>query len=55
MFDIYLYDQDNGELFAIEHSIEEGEWKSFAHELNGEGYSIKVVDQNDGVVVYTLD
>jgi hypothetical protein len=54
MFDIYLYGLDDGELFAIEHSIEDGYWKSFAQELHQEGWAIKVVDQSDGAVVYTL-
>jgi hypothetical protein len=54
MFDIYIYSPDDGELFGIEHSIEDGFWKSFAEEMHGEGWLIKVVDQADGCVVYTL-
>lgn len=54
MFDIYIYD-DAGELFAIEHSIEDGYWKDMAEEIADEGKSVKVVDQSDGAVVYTLD
>ena len=54
MFDIYIYDADNGELFGIEHSIDESCWKEFANEMHGEGWLIKVVDQADGAVVYTL-
>lgn len=54
MFDIYGYDQDNGELMFIEHSIPQGHFKIFAQELHDEGYDIKVVDQEDGRVVWTL-
>jgi hypothetical protein len=54
MFDIYGYDQDNGELMFIEHSIPAEEYKSFAQELHDDGYDIKVVDQEDGCVVWTF-
>lgn len=54
MFDIYVYETDNGEVFAVEHSIERTQWLSFAHELFTEGFNIEVVDQTSGDVVYTL-
>jgi len=55
MFDIYVYEVDTGEVFAIEHSIESTQWLSFAHELFTEGFNIRVVDQTSDAVVYTLE
>lgn len=55
LFDIYGYDRDSGELMFVEEGIEAPEWQKFARDLHfGEGFDIKVVDQFDGVVVYTL-
>ena len=55
MFDVYAYDPDNGEIVRVIKDVEEKlaipmaiDWHYY------ESYVVKVVDQFDGCVVYTL-
>jgi hypothetical protein len=55
MFDIYFYDADNGELSGIERNVAEEHYKAMAAKFHFDlGYLVKVVDQYDGVIFYTL-
>lgn len=54
MFDVYKYDE-NDEFVDMVPDVKGSFYKAVANQLVSEGYSIKVVDQRDGVIVYTLD
>lgn len=52
MYDIFLYDE-NGEYLRTICYVDN--YKHTAAEMSARGYSVKVVDCNDGTVVYTLE
>ena len=54
MFDIYLYDADNGNFVGLDPERTAETYKAAAMDWNGKGYAVKVVDLEDGCVVYTL-
>ena len=54
MFDVYVYNE-LGEFVDTIHDIAKDRYKALAMKLVAEDFSVKVVDQSDGVVVYTLD
>jgi phosphorylcholine metabolism protein LicD len=54
MFDIYVYDEDTGELIDIDPEYTQEAYKAAASKWHHKGYAVKVVDTTDGVVVYTL-
>jgi len=54
MFDIYLYDADNGNFVGLDPERTAKTYKAAAMDWNGKGYAVKVVDLEDGCVVYTL-
>jgi hypothetical protein len=54
MFDIYLYDDDTGEFIGIDPEYPREAYRAAAQQWHGRGYNVKVVDTNDGVVVWTL-
>jgi hypothetical protein len=55
MFSIYLYDPDTGHMVNCIPDVPQDQWQSLAahwhHTLN---FLVKVVDQTDGCVIYTL-
>jgi len=54
MFDIYVYDADNGECIGTDPCYPENKYKAVAMSWHSRGFAVKVVDQFDGCVVYTL-
>jgi hypothetical protein len=55
MFDIYVYDADNGDLIGVDPGYTAGAYKAAAnHWVWYAGKTVKVVDTEDGCVVYTL-
>jgi hypothetical protein len=54
MFDIYVYDADNGECVGVDPAYSEKAVKAAAMTWHNKGHLIKVVDTFDGVVVSTL-
>ena len=56
MFDIYIYSADSvGGAVRIERDQMKYEYKARAILFAQRGFNVKVVDQEDGAVVYTLD
>ena len=54
-FSLYLYDADNGQLVRVIKNIDEMLAKPMAMDYHAmDGYAVKIVDQFDGVVTYTL-
>jgi hypothetical protein len=53
MYDVYLYDGDTGELVKIDRG--HNKYKGIAMDWHNQGFSVKVVDTFDGVIVYTLE
>ena len=54
MFDLYLYDADNGNFIGLDPMRTAKTYKAAAMDWHGQGYAVKVVDLEDGCVVYTL-
>jgi hypothetical protein len=54
LFDIYTYDEDDGRCIGIHRMIPEDAYKAMAEEFHRQGMAVKVVDLEDGVIVYTL-
>lgn len=54
MFEVYLYDEQGCFLRKIP-NVARLHYRARADQLHSEGFNVKVVDQEDGVVVYTLD
>jgi hypothetical protein len=54
LFDIYTYDEDDGRCIGIHRMIPEDRYKALAEEFYRQGMAVKVVDLEDGVIVYTL-
>lgn len=54
MFDIYVYDADNGELIGVDPLYTAEAYKAAAQQWINRGRTVKVVDLEDGCVVYTL-
>lgn len=54
MVDIYLYDADSGEIAFVGRGISKSSFKSRAELYHSQGYNIKVVDREDGCVIFTL-
>jgi hypothetical protein len=54
MFDLYLYDADNGNFVGLDPMRTAKTYKAAAMDWHGQGYAVKVVDLEDGCVVYTL-
>ena len=55
LFSLYTYDPDTGEVAGILKDLTEDLYPVKAMEaFCGEGYPVKVVDQFDGCLVYTL-
>ena len=54
MFDIYVYDADDGQLVGVDPGYAEMTVKAAAMSWHAKGHLVKVVDQFDGAVVYTL-
>jgi hypothetical protein len=52
MFDVYVYDADNGELIGVDPGYTADAYKAAAQQWVGK--TVKVVDTEDGCVVYTL-
>lgn len=54
MFDIYCYDEDTGSCVGVSPMVPEDRYKAMAEEFHRQGMAVKVVDLEDGVIVYTL-
>jgi hypothetical protein len=54
MFDIYVYNADNGELVGVDPAYAADSYKAAAQRWIDRGCTVKIVDTYDGVVVYTL-
>jgi hypothetical protein len=54
MFDIYTYNEDDGRCIGIHRMIPKARYKALAEEFHRQGMAVKVVDLEDGVIVYTL-
>ncbi len=54
MFDIYVYNADNGELVGVDPAYDADSYKAAAQRWIDRGCTVKIVDTYDGVVVYTL-
>lgn len=54
MFDLYIYDS-YGDFIEMIPDVTGDRYAKVAMNLSNEGFSVKVVDQADGVVVYTSD
>jgi hypothetical protein len=54
MFDVYVYDADNGDLVGVDPAYTADTYKAAAQRWISQGHTVKVVDLADGVVVYTL-
>lgn len=53
MFDLYIYDS-YGDFIEMIPDVSRDRWVKVAMNLSHEGFSVKVIDQADGVVVYTV-
>lgn len=54
-FSLYLYDADTGQLVRVVKDIDEMLAKPMAIDYHAtDGYDVKMVDQFDGVITYTL-
>jgi proteasome assembly chaperone (PAC2) family protein len=54
MYNVYIYDTDTGETAKIIRLGDLKLAKEAARRYNGEGFNIKIVDDFDGCVIYTL-
>lgn len=54
MFDVYCYDADTGNVAGAYRNATADQYTMIAMGYNGQGYCVKVVDQANGAVVYTL-
>lgn len=54
LYDIYMYDPDNGQLVDRHINVPAICYRSLAMSIHCEGYAIKVFDQQEHDVVYTL-
>jgi hypothetical protein len=57
MFDIYVYETNYGDLIGVDPAYDADSYKAAAQRWvsqHDQGYTVKVVDTEDGVVVYTL-
>ena len=53
-FSVYVFEQDQGVLVRVIRDQSQKVSRVLAEELHNKGYAVKIVDQYDGVVVYTL-
>jgi hypothetical protein len=55
LFDLFLFDPDNGDLVRVIKGIDSVLAKPMAMDYHAmEGFAVKIVDQFDGCVTYTL-
>lgn len=54
MFDIYVYETTYGDLIGVDPAYDADSYKAAAQRWADPGYTVKVVDTHDGVIVYTL-
>jgi len=55
IYNLYLFDQDNGELTRVIKNVKPSRVRQLASDKHfQENFDIKVVNQHDGAVVYSL-
>jgi hypothetical protein len=54
VYAVYVFEEDNGDLVKIIRLDDLKLAKEAACRYNGEGFGIKIVDDFDGCVIYTL-